>query len=333
MTGYSGTALYDVTDPLHPRAVCRISNTAAHIVTGTSFEYLVPRAKGTTDVVLHALGSNNETVAATFKADIYHSNQGWWSPIAWAPSLNFMAYLADGGTDASGFGATDVWVATASGRSKIYTYSVPGRDAFGRPGFAPITLAFSPDGAYLAAGWTVATSPPRVFRMSDRANVTPSWPADFRFAFWGKKDDTVFIVGLQSVATWKPGASMTPVPATPAWVLAPNMSPDGTQVAFTTLTSTHDVRAYVYDLSAKTSRLLVNQSRSSTSFVRTGWLWYAEEKPCFQSNDNPCFDPTQPDGNVLAFELATGRESLVTFAQGEGPSNFGMTPVDLWPSS
>ena len=333
MTGYGGTILYDVGDPLHPHAVCKISNTRAHIVTGTAFEYLVPRPDGTTDVVLHALGSNNESVAATFKADIYHGVGGWYNPIAWGPSLSAMAYLADGGTDAQGFGVTDVWLATTTGRFKIYSYSVPGRDAFGRPGFAPVTLGFSPDGDYLAAGWTVATSPVRVFRLSDRANVTPAWPADFRFAFWGKKDDTLFIVGLQSVASWKPGGVVATVPSTPAWVLDPNLSPDGTQVAFTALTSTRDVRPYVYGLNARTSRLLVNQSRSSTAFVRSGWVWYAEEKPCGQPTpENPCFDPTQPDGKFLAFELVTGRESLVTFAAGEGPSNFGATPVDLWPS-
>ena len=332
MTGYGGTFLYDVGDPLHPRAVCKLSNTVAHIVTGTSFEYLVPRADGTTDVVLHALGSNNESIVANFKADLYHGPGGWYNQVAWGPSLTAMAYLAGGGTDASGFGITDVWLATTSGRSKIYSYSVPGRDMFGRPGFAPETLDFSPDGAYLAAGSTIATSP-RVFRLSDRADVTPAWPADFRFAFWGRQDDTLFIVGLQSVATWKPGGAVTAVPSTPGWALDPNLSPDGTQVAFTALTSTRDVRPYVYDLGARTSHLLVNQSRSSTSFVRKGWVWYAEEKPCVVSDTNPCFDPTQPDGNVLGFELATGRETLVTFAPGEGATNFGFQLGDLWPTT
>lgn len=332
-SGPSGSVLYDVTDPLHPRAVCKIYNAMAHIVTGTAFEYLVPHPDGTTDVVLHALGSNNETVAATFKADLYDTNLSFFVPVAWSPTVSAMAYLADGGTDANGLGVTDVWLATASGRTKIFSYSVPGRDAFGRPGFAPITLAFSPDGAYLAAGWTVATSPVQVFRLSDRANVAPAWPSDFRFAFWAKHDDTLFVVGLQSVATWKPAGPVTALPSTPAWVLQPNLSPDGTQVAFTTLTSTGDVRPYTYDLDTATSRRLVDQSRSATSFVRSGWIWYAEETPCVQSDNSPCFDPTQPDGNVLALDLASGRESLVTFAAGEGPPSFGQAPVDLWPSN
>src|SRR5690348_8349372 len=38
--GSDGTFLYDVTDPVHPRATCRITNTVARVVTGTSFEYL-----------------------------------------------------------------------------------------------------------------------------------------------------------------------------------------------------------------------------------------------------------------------------------------------------
>src|SRR5438105_8362972 len=36
------TILYDVGDPLRPRAVCHLSSTTAHVLTGTSFEYLVP---------------------------------------------------------------------------------------------------------------------------------------------------------------------------------------------------------------------------------------------------------------------------------------------------
>ena len=333
----SASVLYDVTDPLHPHVVCRIANTYVHILTGTSFEYLVPRADGTTDIVLHALGSNNESVAARMKADLYRAWSGGWESVAWSPSLDTMAYLANGGVNADGLGVTDIWMATATGRTKVYSYAVGGKDAFGRPGFPPPTLGLSADGAYLVAGWTIALSPVRVFRLSDMADVTPSPPPDFRFALWGKSGHTLYMVGGSSVVVWTPGSPPNTLPATPAWLLGPNFSPDGARVAFTAVTTTRAVTANVYDLGSRTDRQLSSQPRSSIVFVRAGWVWDLEEKTCVQSSTSGCFDPTAPDGKVLAMELASGRESAVSFAPGEAPfqppTYAFLGPGDLWPSS
>lgn len=327
-----GTILYDVTDPVHPRAVCRIANTMAHIVTGTSFEYLVPNPDGTTSIVLHALGSNNEAVRATVQADLYHVSYGWYGGLTWRPGTDQLAYAAGGGTGPNGLGLTDVWLATPGGRTKIYSYEVPGKDAFGRPGFPPPTLEFSPDGAYLAAGWTVALTSVRVFRVADKVDVTPRLPADFRFAFWSRSAPTLYLVSGNGVSQWIPGQAVTPVPNTPAWILDPSLSPSGAQVAFTSVSSTREVRANVYDLGSQSNRTLSAQPRSSATFVRDGWVWEIEEKACVQSSNSACFDPTVPDGNVLAFELASGRESAVSFAVGESPSPYGFRPGDLWPA-
>lgn len=331
--GSNGAFLYDVTDPLRPHTTCRIANTVARVVTGTSFEYLVPNADGTTSVVLHALGSNNESVRAIFQADLYHVYYGWQSSVAWLPGKDQMAYLAGGGTDASGMGLTDVWLATPVGRTKIYSYAVPGKDAFGRPGFAPWTLAFSPDGGYLAAGWSVAVNPVRVFRLSDRANVTPPLPADFRFAFWSRSGLTLYLVGGATVSQWTPGGAIAPEPNTPSWVLDPDLSPNGTQVAFTSVSSSREVRTNVYDITSQTNRVLTDQPRSSALFVKAGWVWEIEEKPCVQSNTQACFDPTVPDGTVLAMDLATGHEAAVAFAAGEAPTQYAILAGDLWPKT
>ena len=332
ITGSNGIFIYDVGDPVHPRVICRIANTYVHILTGTSFEYLAPQLDGTTEVVLHALGSNNESVAARLMANLIAPSTSWVGPVAGTRDFGTLAYMAGGGVDASGFDATDVWVATPSGRTRIFSYGVPGKDAFGRPGFAPETLSFSSDGEYLAAGWSVATKPVHVFRVSDGANVSPTLPADFRFAFWSKTGATLYIVGNTSVSQWTPGSSITALSTIP-WTLEPSFSPDGAEVAFTIVTSTHQVRTYVYDLTGRSSRLLVDQPRSSAVFVKTGWVWEMEEKPCVQSSNSACFDPTVPDGKVLAVDLATGRETAVVFASGESPSTYGLAAGDLWPKS
>ena len=336
IAGQNESFLFDVTDPTHPHAVCRIANTYVHITTGTTFEYLKPRADGTTDVVLHTLGTNGESVVVTSKADLYRAYFGGWS-IAWSTTSNTMAYFADGGTDANGFSVTDVWLATASGRTKVFSYSVGGMDSFARPGLPPPTIGLSADGQYLAAGWAVSQAGVRVFRLSDLANVTPTWPADFRFALWARTGETLYVVAGSSVAQWTPGGRVVALPSTPAWVLGPNFSPDGTQVAFTAAAPTSGIQAYVYDLNARSSRLLSSQPRSSTVFVKAGWVWYVEEKPCVQTSDNPCFEPTLPNGRLLALDLTTGRESAITFAAGESPvvpgSYEALGSGDLWPRS
>jgi WD40 repeat protein len=332
----SSTLLYDVADPLHPRAVCRITNTYARILTGTSFEYLVPRQDGTTAVMLHALGSNNEDVETVLQADLRSTNLGFFfSPVSMPPGSGVLAYLADGGTDANGFAVSDVWLATATGRTKIFSYSVGGIDAFGRPGIPPATLALSPDAQYLAAGWSITGNTVHVFRVSDHADVSPPMPQGLRFGFWAPSGHTLYLIGSSGVESWTPESGAAAVQGTSAWTLDPNFSPDATHVVFTALTASRDIRAYVYDLKTHATRLLIDQPRSSAVFVKAGWVWYLEEKPCVQTDNSACFDPTVPDGNVLAVNLATGQESGVSFQSGELPIQSGgftfLASGDLWP--
>lgn len=329
--------LYDVSDPVHPQAVCRIANTYARILTGTSFEYLVPRADGKTAVILHALGSNHETTETILDADLSSTNMGFYfSSVSMAPGSGTLAYQAAGGTDADGLSVTDIWVATATRRTKIYSYSVGGVDSFGRPGLPPPLLALSPDSQYLIAGWAIKGSNVRVFRLSDGTDVTPPMPSGMRLGLWAPAGHTLYLVG-STVEAWSPEAGASTVANTPPWVLAPNFSPDGMQVAFTELTSSRDVRPDVYDLTTRAGRRLIDQPRSAAIFVGSAWIWYLEEKPCVQTDNNTCFDPTTPDGKVLAFNLATRTESVAVFRAGESPSSgpgyVYLAPGDLWPRS
>jgi Tol biopolymer transport system component len=158
-------------------------------------------------------------------------------------------------------------------------------------------------------------------------------PAGVRFAFWARSGHRLYLVGNSSVEVWTPEAGAATVPGTIAWTLQPNFSPDGSQLAFTAVTS-KGIRIYVYDFKTKASRLLTSKPRSVAMFVKPGWVWYLEEKPCVASSNSVCFDPTQPDGNVLAMNLATGQESRVTFATGDAPVKVNWTyvvPGDVWP--
>ena len=63
-------------------------------------------------------------------------------------------------------------------------------------------------------------------------------------------------------------------------------------------------------------------------------MWYLEEKPCVQTGNNACIDPTQADGTVLAMNLGTGQESAVAFQAGQGllqGESVYIAPGDVWP--
>jgi hypothetical protein len=335
MWGSNAEVLYDVADPLHPRAVCRISNTYARIFNGTSVDFLVPNKDGTTALVNHALGSNTEVLEARFPADLTNVYLGsQFAELSRPPALGAIAYAASGGTDANGSSVVDVRVANLDGNTKVFSYSVGGIDSFGRPGLPSPNLALSADGTYLVAGWAIEGIGVHLFRLNDRAEVSLPLPAGLRFGFWSRAGHTLYLVGASGVEAWSPEVGAINLQGAEAWTLGPNFSPDGTQVAYTGFTSTHDIRSYTYDFKAKATHLLVDQPRSSVVFVKAGWVWYMEEKPCVQTESNVCFDSTTPDGNVLALELATGRESPVVFAPGESltqPNTFSVAPVDVWP--
>src|SRR5712691_275484 len=67
--------LYDVSDTLLPRLLCRISYASAHHFTGDTFVYLKAVSATETDVILHSLGSGNESNAGKFP---FYVTSGSW---------------------------------------------------------------------------------------------------------------------------------------------------------------------------------------------------------------------------------------------------------------
>jgi WD40 repeat protein len=323
-----GYFIYDVSDPLHPGAVCQISNTLVHLFTGTSLEYLAAGSAGTTDVVLHAFGSNNESRVASlpFTSDARFT-------VAWSQDGSLAAHTAMR-VDSGGLEVMDVYLYASGRDALLYTYRLGIGDCICRFGLPPQVLAFSPDGEYLVSGWISGkgSEPLRVYRVADGALAT-TLPIDIMRAIWGRGGHVLFTSG-NNVSRWTPESGMAALPGAQPWWYGPALSADGFKITYTAYADQEmtQPRVYIYNLKTATTRILVDQPRSEAIFV-SDWVWYLEEKLCAP---NACSGPwsSDPTGRVFAFDISSGKESPVSFSAGETPfkpPQVVLAGGDVWP--
>jgi hypothetical protein len=329
--------LYDVSDPVHPRLLCTMVNTSVHLFTGDTFEYLKPVSATETDVILHSLGSGNETVAGTFP---FYANTG-----GWLADQSVMVYSLPVPPDNADFsnGGVAVYLYARQQASLLFRYPIPATDCICRFGFPPPVLDVSPDGQYVVAGWPIGKggNPLVVYRVSDRT-VAIALDSTVTRVLWDRGGHRLFLsrdapAGAQS---WTPESGVTNLGGAAAWSYLPGESPDGGEVAYTAYLdppAMNQLRVYAYDLKAATTRMLVDKLRSQVLFVKDGWVWYLEEATC---DPMACGAPwgTQPTGKVFAMQLPTGTETQVVFAAGDNPvmqggrlNSIWFGPGEFWP--
>ncbi len=329
--------LYDVSDPVHPRLLCIFTNTSAHLVTGTTVEWLKPISDSETDIVLHALGAN-DTLVGTFP---FRVTSG-----AWLPDGSVMAYTLQVPADNTNYvgGGTAVYLYAHQQTGPLYTYSNGIGDCICRFGLPPEVLAISPDGQYVVSGRIAGkgSDPLAVYRVSDRARFV-TLDTNVMGAVWDRSGHRLFLnsFGTTGAQSWTPEAGFATLAGAAPWRYLPGLSPDGGEVAYTDYSDPNVMaqpRAYVYDLKAGTTRMLINQHRTQVIFVKDGWVWYLEDRACTPGDS--CAGSTMPTGKVFAMQLSAGTETEVTFAAGENPVAqaggvnwlpFG--PGEFWPSS
>lgn len=330
--------LYDVTDPVRPRLLCTIKNTSAHLFTGDTFEYLKPVSATETDVMLHALGSGNESHAGKFP---FYVTSG-----SWLSDQTVMAYTMPQAADNANFpsGGTQVWLYAQRRTALLYTYRTGIGDCICRFGLPPSVLAVSPDGQYVVAGRIAGkgSEPLAVYRVSDRSRVT-SFDPSVEGAFWDRTGHRLFLVTFAPTASqsWTPEAGFASLTGAAAWSYLPGVSPDGSKVAYTAYVDPNnqvDPRVYLYDMKAATTRVLVDQSRTQGIFVKDGWVWTLDERTCLPADQ--CPGATLPTGRVYAMDLSTGAEKEIVWGFGDDPHGqagiigWGVfAPGEFWPAA
>ena len=328
--------LYDVSDPLRPRLLCSFTNTSAHLFTGDTIEWLKPISDSETDVVLHSLGSGNDSLAGTFP---FRVTLG-----AWLPDRSVMAYTAQVPPDDANFpaGGVAVYLYAQQRTGLLFTYPISPTDCICRFGLPAQVLAVSPDGQYVVAGWVAGkgAQPLAVYRVSDRTRVA-TLDVTVEGAFWDRTGHRLFLNRYDGFVpqAWTPSAGVVDLAGASAWSFLPGQSPDGSLVGYTAYAGGQNLRAYLYDLKAGSTRMLIDKMRSQVLFVRDGWVWYLEEAACDPAT---CGAPwgTQPTGKVFAMQLSSGGETEVTFGAGENPvaqsggiNWLAFGPGEFWPAS
>jgi hypothetical protein len=160
--------------------------------------------------------------------------------------------------------------------------------------------------------------------------------------FWDRIGHRLFLGGSTSAASWTPEGGLVLLAGAAAWPYLPSLSPDGANVAYTDYSDPGvemEPRVYTYNVSSKTTRVVIDKIRTQIIFVKDGWVWYLQEAICDPAS---CTGPvsTLPTGNVFAMQLSSGTELPVTFAAGANPllqfgsPDFGsFAPGESWPNS
>jgi hypothetical protein len=339
--------LYDVSDPIHPRLICSITNTSAHLVLGwpeppmgpgDGIAWLKPISANETDIVLHSLTRRNDSLVGTFPV---RPQSG-----AWLPDTSVAAYTVPVPPDNGNFpaGGTQVWLYSQGLTAPLYTYRNGIGDCICRFGLPPQVLAVSPDGQYIVAGWEAGkgSQPLAVYRVADRSLVA-TMDSQVSSTVWDRGGHRLLLTRFGTLAeqAWTPEAGVVGLAGAATWSYLPGVSPDGRLVAYTAYsdpTTFQQPRVYLYDKKAGSTRMLVDQMRTQGIFVKDGWVWYLDERPCAPADS--CAGATMPTGKVFAMQLSTGAEIPVSFAAGEDPitqsgdvNRLAFGPGEFWPAT
>jgi hypothetical protein len=298
--------LYDVSDPVHPRLICRSANTFMHLLDGNAISYITVVARQVV-VVRHDLTSGAETLIAQLPTDPRVSDFASWTP--------------DGSLEVYASGLQiHLWSNGAD--HLLYSFETHPAGFESRWNSPRGIVEFSPDHAYVAisdpADFTSQNL--RIFSVDDRRQVLAIGTGYAQGGTWIANDR--FVWGTGSVMQWTPtgGAKLL---RSERWFGATGSS-DGRWLAATLLTDTLQPRVVIVPVGA--GRTFVTGLGSSPGFVTPTVVWYAEEAPCPPSTQCGA-DPTGPDRTVYAFDVTNGSDQVVHFRVGEEPITDGVTAL------
>ena len=306
MAVVAGQFLYNVTDPIHPRLVCRTTTTYLHLLGGNAIAYTTVAARKVY-IVRRELTTGAESQIGLLPADPHGSK-------SWTSDGSLEVYSTSQARANGGF-LVHVHLWSSGADHVLYSINAEVGGIEGRWAALP-TLEFSPDHAYVAISdstFTVTSHNVRIFSVADRRQVfVNALPA--LGGTWVASDHFVWAVASGSVMHWTPAEGAIGFRLERFWH-GPTSSSDGGWLAGTLLTNLAKPRVLIVPVSGGQT-FQTKGLGSAPAFVTPSVVWYAEESAVAGGGATA----TWPDGKVHALDVADGSDRVVQFRTGEKPT-------------
>lgn len=177
-----------------------------------------------------------------------------------------------------------------------------------------LRIAYAPDGEHVLIVYTIASGEGGELALEESAvqvrtadgalAYAPAPENGPTMAFWAPDGARMLFRIRSGARSWQvQGGRVEWVPGKPVW-FDPSPSPDGRLVAFDTGASSPSSRIRLVDLRAGTIRPLGGPGRAYPIFATTAQVWAQRIRACA----GDCLVPGQPVNEVVAIEVATGKE-------------------------
>ena len=299
--------LYDVADPIHPRLVCRASNTGMHLRDGNSIAYTTVVSKHVV-IVRRDLTTGVETRVAQLRVapTPYYFYGATWS---WDGSVE--VYSTSGAPNANGSVSVKVHLWSQGADHVLYTIASGAGGVESRWTFGPM-LELSPDQSYVAISdhtFSITNGNLRIFSVADWRQKLVNGNS-VSGGTWVANDRFVWAAGTGYLMQWTPTGGVKLL-RSEHWYGVTSSS-DGKWIAGTLLADVFAPRVFIAPMG--TGRTFRTGLASNPEFVTPTVVWYGVEK--LSANG---YDPTAPTGAFHALDVVHQTDKLVTFRAGESP--------------
>jgi len=306
LKGSTSKIIADVTDPLHPKTICKLSGGwSPLLVTQSEISWSAsqhrPGTAGTSVIATLDVFSGTAAVAAMWQGGGYLDGLH-----AWSPHRDLLAYLV---SDAA---AVNLHLLSGGGDRVVATLgAVPGRGV--NPSEDDSFLQFSPDGAYFALEQTFTITGAHLqVRKATTGGVVFSQPSA-TMASWGSIGSKLYFRHLQAatIYAWDPTGGLTqPIGQQLAWI-KPRADAGDDYMGFTVRDAAGIPHVWLYGHGGRSGTQLPNV-RSSPEFLTTSQIFYIEETPCgLNCGPGPA---TLPDGKTFIYDMSRQVETASTIA-------------------
>ena len=296
----------DVTDPLHPKTICKLTGGwSPMLVTASEISWAAsqhrPGTPGMSAIVTLDIFTGISSVVAVWQGGGYLDGLH-----AWSPHRDLLAYLVSD--------ATGVNLHLLSGGGDRVVGSLGPAAARGvNPTEDDSFLQFSPDGAYFALEQTLTTTGAHLEVRKAPAGTLVYSQASATMATWGSAGSKLYYRHLQAgtIYSWDPVAGLAqPIGQALAWI-RPQADAGDNYLAFTVRDASGNPHVWLYGEGGRAGSELPNV-RSSPEFLTASQIFYIEEVPC-GANCGPG-PPTIPDGKTFVYDMSHQTETASAIA-------------------